>query len=88
LKLRPKYASFDATERFDFNSLPVVEPKECRSGEVLSGQIKPTDCECFGTRCTPESPMGAPMVSTEGACSAYYQYGAAETTASTEGAKS
>jgi len=88
LKLRPKYASFDATERFDFNSLPIVEPKECRSGEVLSGQIKPTDCECFGTRCTPESPMGAPMVSTEGACSAYYQYGAAESTALTEGAKS
>jgi hydrogenase expression/formation protein HypD len=47
---------------------------ECRSGEVLTGRIKPTECQHFGTRCTPESPLGAPMVSAEGACAAYYRY--------------
>ena len=46
----------------------------CRSGEILTGRIKPPECEHFGTRCTPESPLGAPMVSAEGACAAYYRY--------------
>jgi len=49
---------------------------ECRSGEILTGRIKPTECEFFGNRCTPESPLGAPMVSAEGACAAYYRYAA------------
>jgi len=50
------------------------EPAECISAEVLQGLKKPTDCSAFGTRCTPENPIGAPMVSSEGACAAYYQY--------------
>ena len=50
--------------------------RECRSGDVLTGRIKPTECEHFGNRCTPESPLGAPMVSAEGACAAYYRYAA------------
>jgi len=50
------------------------EPSECISAEVLLGHKKPMDCGAFGTRCTPEKPLGAPMVSTEGACAAYYQY--------------
>ncbi len=49
-------------------------PSECRSGEVLRGLRKPTDCPAFGTRCTPEQPLGATMVSSEGACAAYYRY--------------
>ena len=55
-------------------SLAVDEPVECRAGEVLQGLIKPDECECFGTTCTPRSPMGATMVSSEGACAAYFQY--------------
>jgi hydrogenase expression/formation protein HypD len=74
LKLRDEWAPFDAQQRFPQESVSVEEPSECRSGEVLTGRIKPTDCECFATRCTPESPLGAPMVSAEGACAAYYRY--------------
>lgn len=73
-RLRSQYAHFDARQRFDQSSLPVLEPSECRSRDVLTGQIKPAECDCFGTRCTPESPMGAPMVSSEGTCAAYYRY--------------
>ena len=51
------------------------EPEECIAGEILQGWKKPADCPAFGERCTPERPLGAPMVSTEGACSAYYRYG-------------
>jgi hydrogenase expression/formation protein HypD len=54
----------------------VIDSTECRSGEVLTGRIKPPECEHFGTRCTPENPLGAPMVSAEGACAAYYRYAA------------
>ena len=66
-----------ATRRFATNSGACSScdiSKDCRSGEVLSGLIKPTECEAFGTRCTPDSPLGAPMVSSEGACAAYYKY--------------
>ena len=51
------------------------EPAECRAGEVLRGQLKPYECPAFGGRCTPENPLGAPMVSAEGACAAYYNFG-------------
>jgi hydrogenase expression/formation protein HypD len=64
----------DAERRFDVASVALPEPAECRSGEVLRGLLKPVDCEAFGTRCTPERPLGAPMVSGEGACAAYFQY--------------
>jgi hydrogenase expression/formation protein HypD len=74
LRLRDAWAEFDAQKRFDVDCRGVVEDPECRSGEVLTGRIKPTQCECFAKRCTPESPLGAPMVSAEGACAAYYRY--------------
>jgi len=54
--------------------LVVDEPERCRAGEVLQGLIKPDECECFGGECTPRTPMGATMVSSEGACAAYFQY--------------
>ena len=76
-RLRPKWARFDAERRFDHCDTSTVESTVCRSGEVLTGRIKPTECEHFGKRCTPESPLGAPMVSAEGACAAYYRYAAA-----------
>jgi hydrogenase expression/formation protein HypD len=74
LRLRSKWAPFDAEKKFE--RLPIVscEGSDCRSGEVLTGKIKPTACEHFGARCTPESPLGAPMVSAEGVCAAYYRY--------------
>jgi hydrogenase expression/formation protein HypD len=74
-KLRSKWSQFDAGLRF--SQLPVVRSEccDCRSGDVLKGKIKPTECPQFGTRCTPESPLGAPMVSSEGACAAYFHYG-------------
>lgn len=75
LVLRPEWSRFDAERRFHMGSiLPIVDSPECRSGDVLTGRIKPTACSSFGTRCTPESPLGAPMVSSEGACAAYYRY--------------
>jgi hydrogenase expression/formation protein HypD len=73
-RLRPKWARFDAERRFGKCATPARECAECRSGEILTGRIKPTECEFFGNRCTPESPLGAPMVSAEGACAAYYRY--------------
>ena len=72
--LSDAYAEFDASRRFDLVELSVAEPTRCRAGEVLQGLIKPSECECFGAECTPRSPLGAPMVSSEGACAAYYQY--------------
>jgi len=74
LRLRAKWSQFDAEKRFT-HQLPIVQDScECRSGEVLTGRIKPTECQHFGIRCTPDSPLGAPMVSAEGACAAYYRY--------------
>lgn len=76
-QLRPEFEQFDATRRFATSSgigSSCDIGNDCRSGEVLSGLIKPTECEAFGIRCTPDSPLGAPMVSSEGACAAYYKY--------------
>jgi len=73
-RLRPEFAAFDAELVFGIEEGGVEEPSECISALVLQGQRKPTDCSAFGTRCTPENPLGAPMVSAEGACAAYYQY--------------
>jgi hydrogenase expression/formation protein HypD len=75
LGLREEYADFDAEYRFGLGAVQVSEPTECRAGEVLTGRLKPRQCPAFGTRCTPDHPLGAPMVSSEGACAAYYNYG-------------
>ncbi len=72
--LHPDYAAFDAETKFGVADHHVDEPAECLSGLVLQGQIKPHECPAFGTRCTPEHPLGATMVSSEGACAAYYLY--------------
>lgn len=74
LKLRAEFAGYDAEKVFDIAGLSVEEPAECISAEVLQGLKKPTDCPAFAMRCTPQNPLGAPMVSSEGACAAYYQY--------------
>ncbi len=74
LALRPEYADFDAELRFGLQDVSVEEPAECHAGEVLRGQMKPFECPAFGTLCTPERPLGAPMVSSEGACAAYFNY--------------
>lgn len=74
LRLREEYASYDANLQFELQELSVDEPAECISAQVLQGLKKPTDCPAFGLRCTPENPLGAPMVSSEGACAAYYHY--------------
>ncbi len=74
LALTPEYATFDAESRFDVAEVLVDEPSECVSGLVLQGVTKPDECAAFGGSCTPESPLGATMVSSEGACAAYYRY--------------
>ena len=74
LRLRAEYEEFDADRIFGTQEVTADEPAECISAEVLQGLKKPTDCTAFGTRCNPEKPLGAPMVSSEGACAAYYQY--------------
>ena len=75
LGLRAEFAAFDAERKFSLLDIRTAEPAECRAGDVLRGLLKPMDCPAFGTRCTPERPLGAPMVSSEGACAAYYNYG-------------
>jgi hydrogenase expression/formation protein HypD len=74
LGLRPKYAAYDAERRFELEAITVEEPKECISGLVLQGLKRPNECTEFGGRCSPEHPLGATMVSSEGACAAYYRY--------------
>ncbi len=74
LRLREEYAACDAGRIFDLGEFTVDEPAECISAQILQGLKKPTDCPAFGMRCTPENPLGAPMVSSEGACAAYYRY--------------
>jgi hydrogenase expression/formation protein HypD len=74
LRLRPAYAAHDAERRFGVGAAGGGEDPECRSGLVLQGLLKPPACPAFATRCTPESPLGATMVSSEGACAAYYRY--------------
>ena len=75
LGLREEFADFDAERRFGLGAVTVAEPAECQAGAVLRGQLKPRQCPAFGTTCTPEHPLGAPMVSSEGACAAYYNFG-------------
>jgi len=75
LELRSQFEAYDATKRWGLEGVVAEEPTECHAGEILRGLMKPTDCPAFGTLCTPENPLGAPMVSSEGACAAYHQYG-------------
>jgi hydrogenase expression/formation protein HypD len=74
LGLREAYAAFDAVRKFGVHDVGGAEAEDCQSGLVLQGLLKPPDCPAFGTRCTPETPLGATMVSGEGACAAYYRY--------------
>jgi hydrogenase expression/formation protein HypD len=75
LRLRPEYEDWDAEARFEIPGVRVADPKACQCGEVLKGAIRPWECKVFGTACTPESPIGTCMVSSEGACAAYYNFG-------------
>jgi hydrogenase expression/formation protein HypD len=74
LRLREEYRLLDAESRFPEAAVTAEEPAECISGRVLQGLAKPTDCPAFGRRCTPDTPLGATMVSSEGACAAYHRY--------------
>jgi len=74
LGLAPEYAQYDAERRFDVSAISAQESAECISGLILQGLRKPWECPAFGSRCTPEHPLGATMVSSEGACAAYYRY--------------
>ena len=73
-RLSEAYAGFDASRRFQVEGIQTEEPSVCIAGEIMQGRKRPNACAAFGKECTPEHPLGAPMVSTEGACSAYYQY--------------
>jgi hydrogenase expression/formation protein HypD len=75
IKIKDDYARFDAERKFPVPNIKIADPKSCQCGEVLKGVIKPWQCKVFGTSCTPETPMGALMVSSEGACAAYYNFG-------------
>jgi hydrogenase expression/formation protein HypD len=75
LRLRDEFADFDAELRYAVPGVRVADPKACQCGEVLKGVIKPWECKVFGTACTPERPIGTCMVSSEGACAAYYNFG-------------
>lgn len=77
LCLRPEFAAYDAERKFAVGEIRPEEPSACIAGAVLQGHKKPHECPAFGTECTPERPLGAPMVSSEGACAAYYRYGRA-----------
>jgi hydrogenase expression/formation protein HypD len=77
LRLKSACRAYDAELKFQRELAQLAEGKEdpeCRSGLVLQGLLKPMDCPAFGSKCTPERPLGAPMVSSEGACAAYYRY--------------
>jgi hydrogenase expression/formation protein HypD len=75
LRLRSEFAAFDAEKHHRLPNIRVADPKACQCGEVLKGVIKPWECKVFGTACTPETPIGTCMVSSEGACAAYYNFG-------------
>jgi len=75
LKLRREFAAWDAERRYEVPGIRVADPKACQCGEVLKGVLKPWECKVFGTACTPDRPIGTCMVSSEGACAAYYNYG-------------
>jgi hydrogenase expression/formation protein HypD len=74
-RLAPAFERFDAERRFAVGAIHAEESPLCTAGEVLQGLRRPDQCPAFGKECTPERPLGAPMVSSEGACAAYYQYG-------------
>jgi len=75
LRVRDEYARFDAELKYQVPGVRVADPKACQCGEVLKGVLKPWECKVFGTACTPETPIGTCMVSPEGACAAYYNFG-------------
>ena len=75
VRMKKEYATYDAEEKFSVPNLKIADPKSCQCGEVIKGVVKPWDCKIFGTKCNPEVPMGALMVSSEGACAAYYNNG-------------
>lgn len=75
MQVREEYAAFDAERVFELPGVRVADPKACQCGEVLKGVLKPWECKVFGTACTPETPIGTCMVSSEGACAAYYNFG-------------
>jgi hydrogenase expression/formation protein HypD len=75
LQLSSTYAHYDAELRYELPGVRVADPKACQCGEVLKGVLKPWECKVFGTACTPETPIGTCMVSSEGACAAYYNFG-------------
>lgn len=75
LKLRPEFSPWDAESLYEVPGVRVTDPKACQCGEVLKGVLKPWQCRVFGSACTPETPIGSCMVSPEGACAAYYNYG-------------
>jgi hydrogenase expression/formation protein HypD len=78
VRIRDAYAQYDAERKFPVPAIRVADPEACQCGEVLEGVLKPRACRLFGTECTPERPMGALMVSTEGACAAAYRFGRVE----------
>ena len=86
LGLADGYAAYDAERRFPLDTVTADEPAECIAGLVLRGVKRPPECPAFGTRCTPERPLGAPMVSSEGACAAYHRYRRLQPAAAGKGA--
>ena len=82
LRIRERYAAFDAERRFGVTPVAVADHKACECGAILRGAKKPQECKVFGTVCTPDNPIGACMVSSEGACAAYYSYGRSTATTS------
>ena len=78
LRIRDTYAEWDAEQRFAVPGVRVTDPKAAQCGEVLKGVLKPAQCKLFGNECTPEHPVGALMVSSEGSCAAYYQLRASQ----------
>ncbi len=88
MKLQPKYAAFDAELKFNVPGLRIADPKACQCGEILKGVKRPWECKVFGTACTPETPIGSCMVSSEGACAAYYNFGRLSKIAERQTAKS
>ena len=75
VRMREQYAAFDAEKKFSLANLQIADPKACQCGEVLKGVIRPWQCKVFGDQCNPQTPLGALMVSSEGACAAYYNFG-------------
>ena len=86
-RLAPAYADFDAQQRLAVSTRAVAESDACISGLILQGLKKPHQCPAFGTTCVPESPLGATMVSSEGACAAYYHYGRCRGVAASRGSE-